>query len=147
MRIFKYQQWLDESEEVAPAPAAPAPAAPSTDTLPEAPLDDPAANAPAPGDMPADAPADMPPMPDAGADVPAEGGEYEQLDVARKDAIRAFKAKYEEFKNAPEDQKESMKEELKTLFDAMNAAVEAFDQMVAKEIGAEEAAPEIEDEP
>lgn len=140
MRIFKYQQWLEESEEVAPAPAAEA--VPTTDTLPEIPAEEPMA------DMPADAAVPEEPM---AGDVPAEGGEeanseYDQLDIARKDAIRAFKAKYEEFTNAPEDQKEAMKEELKGLFDAMNAAVEAFDSLVAKEIGAD-SAPEIDDEP
>lgn len=141
MRIFKYQQWLDESEEVAPAPAAPAaepvPAA-TTDTLPELPVDAPA------GDVQTDLPAEGAPAEEMPAE--GEGSEYDQLDVARKDAIRAFKAKYEEFKNAPEDQKEGMKEELKTLYDTMTAAVEKFDELVAKEIGAE-TAPEIDDEP
>jgi len=142
MRIFKYQQWLDESEEVAPAPAAPAaepaPAA-TTDTLPELPVD----GAPI-ADVPADAPIDGAPI----EEVPAEGegSEYDQLDIARKDAIRAFKAKYEEFKNSPEDLQEGMKEELKTLYDAMTEAVKKFDDLVAKEIGAE-TAPEIDDEP
>lgn len=146
MRIFKYQQWLDESEEIAPA-AAPAAPAPTTDTLPEPPAtpEAPAASDPA-LDTPPAADAGLPPVEPA-ADAPAEGGEYETLDTARKDAIRAFKAKYEEFKNAPEDQKETMKEELKTLFDAMNDAVKKFDDLVAKEIGAEEKAPELEDEP
>jgi len=138
MRIFKYQQWLEESEEVAPAAApAPAEAVPTTDTLPEIPAEEPA-------DMPADSAIPAEP---AAIDAPSEeGSEYEQIDIARKDAIRAFKAKYEEFKNAPEDQQETMKEELKGLFDAMNAAVEKFDELVAKEIGAD-AAPEIDDEP
>jgi hypothetical protein len=137
MRIFKYQQWLEESEEVAPAPAAEP--VPTTDTLPEAPMEEPIS------DIPGEAP--VPEEPVAG-DMPAEGesSEYDQLDIARKDAIRAFKAKYEEFTTAAEDQKEGMKEELKTLFDAMNTAVEAFDSLVAKEIGAD-AAPEIDDEP
>lgn len=140
MKIFKYQQWLEESEEVAPAPAAPAP---STDTLPEIPADQPAAEMPA--EEPAEIPADAPMPTD---EVPAEGeaSEYDQIDIARKDAIRAFKAKYDEFKNAPEDQKEAMKEELKSLYDAMKEAVDKFDELVGKEIGAE-VAPEIEDEP
>jgi hypothetical protein len=138
MRIFKYQQWLEESEEVAPAPAPAAEAVPTTDTLPEIPAE-PIGDAPIEGDVP---PAE--PMDDA--PIEGEGSEYDQIDIERKDAIRAFKAKYEEFKNAPEDQKEGMKEELKTLFDAMNAAVEKFDELVAKEIGAD-AAPEIDDEP
>lgn len=140
MKIFKYQQWLEESEEVAPAPAAPAP---STDTLPEIPADQPAAEMPA--EEPAEIPADAPMPTD---EVPAEGetSEYDQIDLARKDAIRAFKAKYDEFKNAPEDQKEAMKEELKSLYDAMKEAVDKFDELVGKEIGAE-VAPEIEDEP
>jgi hypothetical protein len=137
MRIFKYQQWLEESEEVAPAPAPAAEPLPTTDTLPEAPMDEPAADIPVDGAAPVE-PTDAP--------IEGEGSEYDQLDIERKDAIRAFKAKYEEFKNAPEDQKETMKEELKTLFDAMNAAVEKFDELVAKEIGAD-VAPEIDDEP
>jgi hypothetical protein len=140
MKIFKYQQWLEESEEVAPAPAAPAP---STDTLPEIPADQPA------GDMPVDASAEIPAdLPAPTEEIPVEGemSEYDQIDAARKDAIRAFKAKYDEFKNAPEDQKETMKDELKSLYDAMKEAVDKFDELVGKEIGAE-LAPEIEDEP
>ncbi len=137
MRIFKYQQWLEESEEVAPAPAAES--VPTTDTLPEVPMEEPIS------DMPGEA--SIPEEPTTG-DIPAEGdsSEYDQLDLARKDAIRSFKAKYEEFTAAAEDQKEGMKEELKTLFDAMNVAVDAFDALVAKEIGAD-TAPEIDDEP
>lgn len=138
MRIFKYQQWLDESEEVAPAPAAEP--VPTTDTLPEAPIEEPMADVAGDAGIPAEP---------VEGEVPAEGeatSEYDQLDMARKDAIRAFKAKYEEFTAAADDQKEAMKEELKGLFDAMNTAVEAFDSLVAKEIGAD-AAPEIDDEP
>lgn len=137
MRIFKYQQWLEESEEVAPVPATAL--VPTTDTLPEAPIEEPTS------DMPGEA--SIPEEP-ATNDIQAEGdsSEYGQLDMARKDAIRAFKAKYEEFTAAVDDQKEGMKEELKTLFAAMNVAVDAFDALVAKEIGAD-TAPEIDDEP
>lgn len=137
MRIFKYQQWLEESEEVAPVPATEL--VPTTDTLPEAPIEEPTS------DMPGEA--SIPEEP-ATNDIQAEGdsSEYGQLDMARKDAIRAFKAKYEEFTAAVDDQKEGMKEELKTLFDAMNVAVDAFDALVAKEIGVD-TAPEIDDEP
>jgi hypothetical protein len=141
MKIFKYQQWLDESEEVAPVPAAePVAAAPSTDTLPEEPA---ALPVDASTEMPAVDPAEIVPT-----DAPIEGelSEYEQIDSARKDSIRAFKAKYEEFKNAPEDQREIMKDELAGLYNAMKEAVDRFDELVGKEIGAE-AAPEIEDEP
>lgn len=142
MKIHKYQQWLEESEEVAPAPAA-APT-PSTDTLPEMPADpatDPALAEPI---TDAPAPTDLPEIPEVPAE--GEGGEYEQIDNARKDAIRAFKAKFDEYKLLPEDQKEAMKDEVKTLYDAMVEAEKQFDELVAKEIGAE-VAPEIEDEP
>lgn len=142
MKIFKYQQWLEESEEV--PPVAPTPA-PSTDTLPEAPAETPAAPA---EDPLAGAPAETPEMPaETPAEAPADAPEYEKLDTARKDAIRAFKAKFEEYKNAPEDQKETMKEETNALYKAMEEAVKAFDEYVAKEIGAEANAPEIDDEP
>lgn len=138
--IHKYQQWLEESEKVDAAPEV----APAETTDPTADPTNPAAALP-------EAPSDETP---ASTEAPAstdsaenEIEEYKKLDTERRDAIKAFKAKQEEFLEIPEDVRknpveeedktkvEGLKTELIDLNKKMKDAIKAWDSFNSKALG------------
>ena len=151
--IHDFQSWLAESEKVDPqapataaAPATPPPPAttPVPDTEEEGP--EPVADTtPNQEEVEPDAPEE----PGAGevTDAGSEIEQFQQLDTVRKDAIRAFKAKQEEFMNIPvetrknpqtdEDKQkvEGLKSELITLNTAMKDAIKAWEQFNNEMLG------------
>lgn len=148
--IRKYQEWLDESEQMDPAATAVPPAAPTT--TPDAgavpPAADPSALPPPAGDI-AEQPAD-----DANTDMSID--RYRELDQTRRDAIKAFKEKLEEFYQIPEEIRnnpteesdkakiEELKPQLTELKKTMDDAIKAWSDFNSKALGV---APGLEDEP
>ena len=151
--IHKYEQWLKESELAGanPPPAsAPAPAGDGTTDM-----SNPATVAP-----------EATPAPDATADTTgsteatsalSEIDQFRELDNARKDAIKAFKKKQEEFLQIPDDVRknpteeadktkiEGLKTELKDLNKAMKDAQSKWDDFNEQTLGIGE--DDINDEP
>jgi len=145
--IHKYEQWLKESELASanPAPAAttPAPAGDGTTDM-----SNPATAAPAPADQaPADgATADTTGSPEASSAL-SEIDQFRELDNARKDAIKAFKKKQEEFLEIPDDIRKNpteeadvtkvnnLKTELKDLNKAMKDAQSKWDDFNEQTLG------------
>lgn len=150
--IHKYQQWLEESEKMEAEAAAPV----STDT-PDA-TDNTAVGTPTdvPAE-PADAPAETADAPIEEIPAESEIEQFRDLDTKRKDAIKAFKAKQEEFlqipddirKNPVEEEDKTKVEELKTELISLNTqmkdAIKAWDSFNDKMLGLEdETAPDYE---
>ena len=144
--IRKYQQWLEESEKIeagAPVEAAPAetPEATATETPAEEVPAEPAA------ETPVETPAEETPA-DATADSEIE--KYHDLDNARREAIKAFKKKQEEFLEIPEDIRknpveeadktkvDTLKTELIELNKTMKDAIKAWDSFNAQALGIED---------
>jgi len=135
MSVKMYDEWIKESEQVDPAPA-PLPAAP-TETPP-------ATNPLEVTDAP---PADVPATDDSTqTDVP-EADRFDEIDKARKEAIKAFKEKQKEYMAIPietrnnpvseEDKQkvETLKSELTTLNQTMKAAVAEYDKFNDEMLG------------
>jgi hypothetical protein len=150
--IHRYSQWLEESEKIeAGQPAAPAPDATVTP-----PVTTDAQPAPAPETTPSTEPSPTTDtQTETPAPVPAELSseskieEYRKLDKDRRDSIRAFKEKNEEFLQIPDDIRKNpidesdktkvsdLKSQLTDLHQKMKEAIEAWDRFVSAEIGAE----------
>lgn len=147
--IHKYQQWLEESEKVEAGAEVPA-ETPET-TTPETPA--------------ADMPTEETPAMDASADMAmsidsaeSEIEQYRTLDTARRDAIKAFKAKQEEFLEIPDETRknpteeadktkvETLKTELIELNKTMKDAIKAWDSFNAKALGISDDA-DLDEEP
>lgn len=144
--IRKYQEWLEESEKIeagAPVEAAPAEETPETSTEPAT-------------ETPAETPAETPEetsteTPDEVIDsAESEIEKYRDLDNARREAIKAFKKKQEEFLEIPDDIRknpveeedrtkiETLKAELIDLNKAMKDAIKAWDSFNAQALGIED---------
>lgn len=135
MSVKMYDEWIKESEQVNPAPAPP-PAAP-VETPPE----------PAPLEV-SDAPAAEAPTTDDSSqtDLP-EADRFDEIDKARKEAIKAFKEKQKEYMAIPietrnnpvsEEDKtkvEALKAELITLNQTMKDAVAEYDKFNDEMLG------------
>jgi hypothetical protein len=147
--IHKYQQWLEESEKVEAGADVPA-ETPET-TTPETPA--------------ADMPTEENPAMDASADtamsIDSAESEIEQfrtLDTARREAIKAFKAKQEEFLQIPDETRknpteeadktkvETLKTELIELNKTMKDAIKAWDSFNAMALGISDDA-DLDEEP
>jgi hypothetical protein len=147
--IHKYQQWLEESEKVEAGADVPA-ETPET-TTPETPA--------------ADLPTEENPAMDASADtamtIDSAESEIEQfrtLDTARREAIKAFKAKQEEFLQIPDETRknpteeadktkvETLKTELIELNKTMKDAIKAWDSFNAMALGISDDA-DLDEEP
>lgn len=141
--IHKYQQWLEESEKIEAGTEAPA--ATPTETPTETPTDSSA-------ELPTEEPS---------TEIETVESEIEQfrtLDTARKDAIKAFKAKQEEFLQIPDETRknpveetdkeriETLKAELVGLNQTMKAAIEAWNSFNSKVLGISDEAG-LDDEP
>jgi len=135
MSVKMYDEWIKESEQVDPA-TTPPPAAP-TDAPP---ADNPLAVSDAP-------PAEVPPTDDTTqTDIP-EADRFDEIDKARKEAIKAFKEKQKEYMAIPietrnnpvsdEDKQkvEALKSELTTLNQTMKDAVAEYDKFNDEMLG------------
>lgn len=155
--LHKYQQWLEESEKMEAAAVEATPTeAPATDTTAIAtPIDEPAAEAPAATDTATDAATETPAPEEASADSEIE--QFRELDEKRKEAIKAFKKKQEEFLQIPDDIRknpveeedkakvEELKTELISLNKEMKDAVKAWEEFNDNMLGFEdETAPDYE---
>jgi hypothetical protein len=147
--IHKYQQWLEESEKVEAGADVPS-ETPETSTS-----DLPTEETPA-ADAPVDANADAPEMTVDSAESEIE--QYRTLDTTRRDAIKAFKAKQEEFLEIPDETRknpteeadktkvETLKTELIELNKTMKDAIKAWDSFNAKALGISDDA-DLDEEP
>jgi hypothetical protein len=147
--IHKYQQWLEESEKVEAGAEVPA-ETPET-TMPSS----------------TDLPTDENPTMDASADVDpgmsidsaeSEIEQFRTLDTARREAIKAFKAKQEEFLQIPDETRknpteeedktkiETLKTELIELNKTMKDAIKAWDSFNAMALGISDDA-DLDEEP
>lgn len=127
--IRKYQEWLEESEKI--EAVAPVEAVPVEET--------PDASA----ELPAEAPAEEI------ASSESEIEKYHELDNIRREAIKAFKQKQEEFLEIPDDIRknpveeadktkvETLKSELIELNKAMKDAIKAWDSFNSQALGLE----------
>lgn len=145
--IHKYQQWLEESEKM----DAETPATTETPAATETPAEDTATAAPA----------EETPATDDSTEIASAESEIEQyrtLDTARRDAIKAFKEKQEEFLQIPDDVRknpteeadkekvETLKSELISLNTTMKDAIKAWDSFNAQALGISDDA-DIDEEP
>jgi hypothetical protein len=142
--IHKYQQWLEESEKMEAGAAAPA-ETPDT-AMPEMPTEEtPAMDATS--EMPIDS-------------VESEIEQYRTLDTARREAIKAFKVKQEEFLQIPDETRknpteeadktkvETLKTELIELNKTMKAEIKAWDSFNAMALGiSDDRDLELDEEP
>ena len=147
--IHKYQQWLEESEKVEAGAEVPA-ETPET-TTPETPA--------------ADMPTEENPAMDASADMAmtidsaeSEIEQFRTLDTARREAIKAFKAKQEEFLQIPDETRknpteeedktkiETLKTDLIELNKTMKDAIKAWDSFNAMALGISDDA-DLDEEP
>ena len=131
--ISPYNQWLEESEKMEPAPME----QPEADLTP--------AQMAAPAEEPAE-PAQEEPTQVEELDDTTDIGKFKTLGKARKEAADAFKSKQEEFLNLPKEERADspLKDELITLHKALKDAETEFnkfnDEML--EAGEEEIEPE-----
>jgi hypothetical protein len=140
--IYKYSEWLDESEKT----AAPAPAETEADLTPaqmEAPVE------------PAE-PAPVEPTEVEEMDETTEIGKFRKLDQARKDAVKAFKDKQKEFLEMPDEARknpqsdedkekvQALKTELISLNQTMKDAEMAFNKFNDELLGIEEEVEDVE---
>lgn len=156
--IRKYSEWLKESEIVPPATQTTSNQTVNStekDLTPEEMEDvEPV--------EPVEQPTEPTEPVEQGTDpVTDEIQEYQNLDQARKEAIKAFKAKQEEFLQIPRDTRinpvsdedktkvETLKTELIDLNRAMQDAISAWDSFNAKALGIEDDDDDIDidDEP
>lgn len=146
--IHKYQQWIEESEKVEANEQVP------TDT-PEVPATADAAALPVTTEMPAATTPEIPSEPEI-VSAESEIEEYQTLDKARREAIKAFKEKQGEFleipadirKNPVEEADKTKVEELKTslieLNKTMKAAITAWNKFNSMALGIEDDEDEVE---
>ena len=147
--IHKYQQWLEESEKVEAGAEVPA-ETPET-TTPETPA----------ADMPTEENPAMDTSADMAMTIDSAESEIEQfrtLDTARREAIKAFKAKQEEFLQIPDETRknpteeedktkiETLKTELIELNKTMKDAIKAWDSFNAMALGISDDA-DLDEEP
>ena len=147
--IHKYQQWLEESEKVEAGADVPA-ETPET-TTPETPA----------ADMPTEENPAMDTSADMAMTIDSAESEIEQfrtLDTARREAIKAFKAKQEEFLQIPDETRknpteeedktkiETLKTELIELNTTMKDAIKAWDSFNAMALGISDDA-DLDEEP
>jgi hypothetical protein len=140
--IHKYQQWIEESEKVEANEQVP------TDT-PEVTAATDAAALPVTTEMPAATTPEIPSEPEI-VSAESEIEEYQTLDKARREAIKAFKEKQGEFLEIPEDIRKNpveeadktKVEELKTalieLNKTMKAAITAWNKFNSMALGIED---------
>jgi hypothetical protein len=140
--IHKYQQWLEESEKMEAGAAAPA-ETPDT-AMPEMPTEE-TPEMDATGEMPSDS-------------AESEIEQYRTLDTARREAIKAFKAKQEEFLQIPDETRknpteeadktkiETLKTELIELNQKMKDEIRAWDSFNSMALGLSDDA-DLDDEP
>jgi hypothetical protein len=146
--IHKYQQWIEESEKVEANEQVPT----ATSEVP-ATMD--AAALPATTETPAATTPELPSEPEI-VSAESEIEEYQTLDKARRDAIKAFKEKQGEFleipadirKNPVEEADKTKVEELKTalieLNKTMKAAITAWNKFNSMALGIEEDEDQVE---
>lgn len=147
--IHKYQQWLEESEKV--------------EAGAEVPAETPETTMPSSTDLPTD---ENPTMDasagaDSGMSIDSAESEIEQfrtLDTTRREAIKAFKAKQEEFLQIPDETRknpteeedktkiETLKTELIELNKTMKDAIKAWDSFNAMALGISDDA-DLDEEP
>ena len=147
--IHKYQQWLEESEKV--------------EAGAEVPAETPETTMPSSTDLPTD---ENPTMDasagaDSGMSIDSAESEIEQfrtLDTARREAIKSFKAKQEEFLQIPDETRknpteeadktkvETLKTELIELNKTMKDAIKAWDSFNAMALGISDDA-DLDEEP
>lgn len=147
--IHKYQQWLEESEKVEAGADVPA-ETPET-TTPETPA----------ADMPTEENPAMDTSADMAMTIDSAESEIEQfrtLDTARREAIKAFKAKQEEFLQIPDETRknpteeadktkvETLKTDLIELNKTMKDAIKAWDSFNAMALGISDDA-DLDEEP
>ncbi|CAB4219128.1 hypothetical protein UFOVP1604_211 [uncultured Caudovirales phage] len=140
--IHKYQQWIEESEKVEANEQVP------TDT-PEVPATTDAAALPVTTETPAATTSEIPSEPEI-VSAESEIEEYQNLDKARREAIKAFKEKQGEFLEIPEDIRKNpveeadktKVEELKTtlieLNKTMKSAITAWNKFNSMALGIED---------
>ena len=129
--IYRYNQWLEESEKVdATVPAIDAPAA------------DPSAAPAPPAEMDETEPKSVEEIDDS-----TEIGKFKKLDQARRDAVKAFKEKQKEFLEMPEESRknptsdedkqkvQTLKDELIALNKTMKDAESAFNKFNDEMLG------------
>lgn len=144
--IYKYTEWLEESEKTE------APAAAPEQTEPEADLTPAQMEAPAEPEAPAPAePTEVEEM-----DETTEIGKFRKLDQARKDAVKAFKDKQKVFLEMPDETRknpetdedkekvQTLKSELISLNQAMKDAEAAFNKFNDELLGTAEEEEDIE---
>lgn len=142
--IYRYNQWLEESEMVDAAGPTIDPPADLTPAEMEAPAE------------PAE-PTDSEPTSVEEFDDSTEIGKFKKLDQTRKDAVKAFKDKQKEFLAMPEDARKNPatdedKEKVQTLKDAlitlnttMKDAESAFNRFNDEMLGLSDDSEEEED--
>ena len=140
--IHKYQQWIEESEKVEANEQVP------TDT-PEVPATTDAAALPVTTETPAATTSEIPSEPEI-VSAESEIEEYQNLDKARRESIKAFKEKQGEFLEIPEDIRKNpveeadktKVEELKTtlieLNKTMKSAITAWNKFNSMALGIED---------
>lgn len=148
--IHKYQQWLEESEKMdagAEAPAETSTETPEATSSTDLPVETPAADATGMG-------TEEPTIDSAESEIE----QFRTLDTARRDAIKAFKAKQEEFLEIPDETRknpteeadktkvETLKTELIELNKTMQSAIKAWDSFNAKALGISDDA-DLDEEP
>jgi hypothetical protein len=134
--VKMYDEWIKESEQVDPTnPAAPPPAAP---------IEQPVTDTTGVSDAP---PTDVPPVEDASQSPASEADRFDEIDKARKEAIKAFKEKQKEYMGIPietrqnpvseeDTQKvEELKAELTTLNQTMKDTVAEYDKFNDEMLG------------
>lgn len=145
--IRKYQEWLEESEKI--EAGAPVEETPVEETPDAAATETPVEETPA-----EEAPAEEAPVEETPADdtmsAESEIEKYHELDNTRREAIKAFKKKQEEFLEIPDDIRknpveeedktkvETLKTELIELNKAMKDAIKAWDSFNAQALGIED---------
>jgi hypothetical protein len=148
--IRKYNEWLKESEKMEPAPIAGA--AQVNPTGNEVPLEEPASET-----EPIESPEQSA---EISNDQPSEFSsnieEWRSLDSTRRESIKSFKEKQEEFLEIPDDIRnnpveesdkekvETLKSELTELHTSMKSSWEAWDSFNEKMLGV---SPEVDEEP
>ena len=135
--IYRYNQWLDESEKVDAA-------APDMSAEPEADL------------TPAQMEAPLEPASVEDMDETTDIGKFTKIDQARKDAVKAFKDKQKEFLAMPEETRknpvseedktkvQTMKDELIGLHKTMKDAELEFNKFNEELLGVSEEEEDIE---
>jgi hypothetical protein len=134
--VKMYDEWIKESEQVDPTnPVAPPPAAP---------IEQPVTDTTGVSDA---SPTDVPPVEDASQSPASEADRFDEIDKARKEAIKAFKEKQKEYMGIPietrqnsvseeDTQKiEELKAELTTLNQTMKDTVAEYDKFNDEMLG------------